>query len=56
MQKWNKEYKVYNKEKMINEVFVMNMNDPKTRRKVAIVALVIVIAMIATAVFPYLIV
>lgn len=34
----------------------MNMNDPKTRRKIAIVALVVVIAMVATAIIPYLIV
>lgn len=34
----------------------MNMNDPKTRRKIAIVALVIIVAMIATAVIPYLLV
>ena len=33
----------------------MNMNDPKTRRKIAIVALVVVIAMVATAIIPYLI-
>ena len=32
----------------------MNMNDPKTRRKIAIVALVIIVALIATAVIPYL--
>lgn len=34
----------------------MNMNDPKTRRKIAVVALVIVVAMVATAIIPYLIV
>lgn len=34
----------------------MNMNDPKNRRKVAIVVLVVVIAMVATAVIPYLLV
>lgn len=34
----------------------MNMNDPKKRRLIAIVALVIVIAMMATAIIPYLIV
>ena len=34
----------------------MNMNDPKKRRVIAIVALVIVIAMMATAIIPYLIV
>lgn len=34
----------------------MNMNDPKTRRKIAIVVLVIIVAMIATAVIPYLLV
>ena len=34
----------------------MNMNDPKTRRKIAIVALVVVIAMVATAIIPYLLV
>ena len=34
----------------------MNMNDPKTRRKIAVVALVIIIAMVATAIIPYLIV
>lgn len=34
----------------------MNMNDPRTRRKIAIVALVVVIAMVATAIIPYLIV
>lgn len=34
----------------------MNMNDPKTRRKIAIVALVVVIAMVATAIIPYFIV
>ena len=41
---------------LINEVFTMNMNDPKTRRKIAIVALVVVIAMVATAIIPYFIV
>lgn len=35
---------------------MMNMNDPKKRRMVAIVALVVVIAMIATAIIPYLLV
>lgn len=40
----------------MNEVYVMNMNDPKTRRKIAIVALVVVIAMVATAIIPYLLV
>lgn len=34
----------------------MNMNDPKTRRKIAIVALAVVIAMVVTAIIPYLIV
>lgn len=34
----------------------MNMNDPKTRRKIAIVALVVVIALVATAIIPYFIV
>ena len=34
----------------------MNMNDPKKRRAIAIVALVIIIAMVATAIFPYLLV
>lgn len=34
----------------------MNMNDPKTRRKIAIVALIVVVAMVATAIIPYLIV
>lgn len=34
----------------------MNMNDPRTRRRIAIVALVVVIAMVATAIIPYLIV
>lgn len=34
----------------------MNMNDPKNRRMVAIVVLVVVIAMVATAVIPYLLV
>jgi len=34
----------------------MNMNDPKKRRVIAIVALVVVIAMIATAIIPYLLV
>ena len=34
----------------------MNMNDPKKRRAIAIVALVVVVAMIATAIIPYLLV
>ena len=34
----------------------MNMNDPKKRRVIAIVALVVVIAMMATAIIPYLLV
>ena len=32
----------------------MNMNDPKKRRVIAIIALVVVIAMVATAIIPYL--
>lgn len=32
----------------------MNMNDKKTRRAIAIVALVIIVAMVATSVIPYL--
>lgn len=34
----------------------MNMNDPKKRRVIAIIALVVVIAMVATAIIPYLLV
>ena len=34
----------------------MNMNDKKTKRRVAIIVLVIVVAMIATSVIPYLLV
>ena len=34
----------------------MNMNDPKKRRAIAIVALVVVLAMVATAIIPYLLV
>ena len=34
----------------------MNMNDPKKRRVIAIVALVVVIAMVATSIIPYLLV
>lgn len=34
----------------------MNMNDPKKRRRIAIIALVVVIAMVATAIIPYLLV
>lgn len=34
----------------------MNMNDPKKRRTIAIVALVIIVAMVATAIIPYLLV
>lgn len=34
----------------------MNMNDPKKRRIIAIIALVVVIAMVATAIIPYLLV
>lgn len=34
----------------------MNLNDPKTRRKIAIVALVIILAMVATSIIPYLLV
>lgn len=32
----------------------MNMNDKKTKRMVAIIVLVIVVAMVATSVIPYL--
>lgn len=56
LQKRNKGYKVYNEEKLLVEVCKMNMNDPKKRRAIAIVALVIIIAMVATAIFPYLLV
>ena len=34
----------------------MNMNDPKKRSAIAIVALVVVLAMVATAIIPYLLV
>ena len=34
----------------------MNMNDKKTRRVIAIVALVIIVAMVATSIIPSLIV
>ena len=56
LQKRSKGYKVYNEEKLLVEVCKMNMNDPKKRRAIAIVALVIIIAMVATAIFPYLLV
>ena len=56
LQKRNKGYKVYNEEKLLVEVFEMNMNDPKKRRAIAIIALVIIIAMVATAIIPYLLV
>lgn len=32
----------------------MNMNDKKTKRLIAIITLVIIIAMVATSVIPYL--
>ena len=56
LQKRSKGYKVYNEEKLLVEVQNMNMNDPKKRRAIAIVALVIIVAMVATAIIPYLLV
>lgn len=37
-----------------NEVCMMNMNNPKVRRMVAILVLLVVVAMLATMIVPYL--
>ena len=47
------EYKRYTiKEQKRKEDWIMNMNDKKVRRIIAIVVMVIIVAMIATSVLP----